>query len=120
MTDLCSQYFSKQISEFNFILNVPGSAGSNFVTRLRVALSHLRERKFRDNILVLVNPICNIGKGTETTKRFFIHCKIFAHKKQALSQNTRQIDSNIFLLIENSFTQIQLYDDKNFADISNI
>ena len=112
--------FKKQISEFNIIFKVSCSAGSNFVTRLRVGLCHLLELKFRDNIRDSVNSVCYIGKGTETTKRFFVCCKVFVHEKQALLHNMRDIDPNIFPLIENALTQIQLYGDTKFKDISNI
>ena len=112
--------FKKQISEFNIIFKVSRSAGSNFVTRLRVGLCHLLELKFRDNIRDSVNSVCYIGKGTETTKRLFDCCKVFVHEKKALLLNMRDIDPNIFPLIENTLTQIQLYDDTKFTDISNI
>ena len=56
----------------------------------------MRENKFRGNIRDSLNPIYNKGKRTETTKRFFIHCKIFAHEKQAFLQNIGEIDSNSF------------------------
>ena len=87
------------------------------MTRLRVGLSHLSERKFHDNIRDSVNHICDISKGTETTKCHFIHCKIFVHENQALLQSMREIDSNIFTSIKNSLTQIQLYGDMKLTDI---
>ena len=82
-----------------------------------VGLSHLHEHKFRDNLWDSVNPVCNIDKINETTKRFLVLCKVFAHEKQALLQNMGDIDPNIFPLIENSLTQIQLYGDKEFTYI---
>ena len=83
----------------------------------------MRENKFRGNIRDSLNPIYNKGKRTETTKRFFIHCKIFAHEKQAFLQNIGEIDSNSFhwnLLIEDTLTHIPLHGDTKFADILNI
>ena len=52
-------------SILDFILRVPTPmfksrlSGFVFLTRLRVRFSHLREHKFRHNILDVVDPICS-------------------------------------------------------------
>ena len=65
--------FRKRILEFirpqpNSIFNVPNSLGLIYLNRLRVGLSHLREHIFRHYFRDSLNPTCNCGNATESTK----------------------------------------------------
>ena len=77
--------FKKQILEFirpftNSIFNICSSVRLNYLTRLQVSLSHLREHKFCHNFRDSLNPLCDCGKVTKTTKHFLLHCKRLSTK----------------------------------------
>ena len=95
------------------------SFGLNFVARLRVGLSHLRELKFRHNFRDSLNSTCDCCKDTETNKHFLLHFRNFTHERQSHLQNIKYIDSNLLSLDENFLTQTFLYGDKKFTEISN-
>ena len=70
--------FKKQILKFirpspNSTFNVHIPHGIKLLTRLRAALSHLREHKFRHNFQDSLDPFCNCGLHIEITIHFFLH-----------------------------------------------
>ena len=58
--------------------------GIKLLTRLRVGLSHLRERKFRLNIQDSLDPFCNCGRHIETTIHFFLHSSNYFNQRKTL------------------------------------
>ena len=51
--------------EANKGFDVHNTKGIKLLTRLRVGFSHLKERKFRDNIEDAINPLCSCGNFVE-------------------------------------------------------
>ena len=66
----------------NSTFNVHNHHGIKLITRLRVGLSHLRERNFRDNFQDSLDPFCNWGRHIETTIHFFFTAQITQIKEK--------------------------------------
>ena len=84
--------FKKQILKFirpspNSTFNVHNPHRIKLLTRLRVGLSHLRERKFRHNFQGSLDPFCNCGRHIETTTHLFLHCSNYSNKKKNFLKN---------------------------------
>ena len=56
----------------------------NLLTRLRVGLSHLRERKFRHNFQDSLDPLCNCNRHIEAAIHFFPQFKIYSNQIKIL------------------------------------
>ena len=56
--------------------------GIKLLTRLRVRLSHLHERKFRQTFQDSLDPFCNCGRHIETTIHFFLTDQITEIKEK--------------------------------------
>ena len=69
--------------------------GIRLITRLRLALNHLREHKFKYNFQNCLNPLCSGGSSIESTFHFLLHCPIFHHKRHTLLSTLNNIDSKI-------------------------
>ena len=65
---------SKSLNLLNQVLMVRLMCGIKLLTRLRVGLSHLRDRKFRHNFQDSLDPFHNCGLHIEITIHFFLHC----------------------------------------------
>ena len=61
----------------NSIFNICRPVGFNYLTRLRVVLSHCVDKHFVLFLSDLLNPIFNCDKGTETEKPFVSHQQNF-------------------------------------------
>ena len=77
--------FKKRILKFirpkpNSIFNIHNPVGIKYLTRLRLVLSHLKERKFKPNFQGSVDPLCSCGIETESKKHFLLHCANFSIK----------------------------------------
>ena len=68
-----------------------------FLTRLRLGLSHLNEHRFKHNFQNCINPLSTCSLEVESTKHFFLHC----HNYSAL-------------LPEDMFVKILLYRNRIF------
>ena len=84
-----SEYFKKQILNFirprqniNFKLQNP--LGIKLLTRLRVALSYLKEGQFKNNFQDFMDLLCSCGNSIESTIYFFLHCVSFTFQRKTL------------------------------------
>ena len=121
--------FKKQILEFASLS--PNSIFSNFAAAFAVPwfkLSYRIASWFKPptwidhyNIWNLVNPICDCGKDTETTKHLLLHCQNFSYEKRTLLQNIRKLIPFFILLFlnENSLPRTLSYGIKRFTDVLN-
>ena len=61
----------------NSLVNVSDSLGINFLTRLCLSLSHLREHEynlnFQETIQDTINPFCSCSLQLESTTHIFSH-----------------------------------------------
>ena len=88
--------------------------GIKLVTRLSLALSHLRDHKSRHCIQDKLNPLCDYGNETETITHFFLHCPSFHTPRQTLLNNIRNINEQILSHGEDQLIQTFLYGNPNF------
>ena len=92
--------FKKTILQFirptpNSTFNCHNPIGIKLITRLRLGLNHLQNRKFKHNFLDCLNPICCCGKDIETTVHYLLHCQIFSDERSTFLNNIRSIDENV-------------------------
>ena len=108
----------------NFIHPVPTPmfkikrlSGFVFLTRLRVGFSHLRDQKFRNCFLHIVDPICSCRtNAVENTEHHLLHCFNFANQRTILFDDFRNIDINNGLLDSSTLSRMLLFGNPNFAD----
>ena len=58
----------------NTVFNYHNPKGVKLLTRLRLGLSHLRERKFKYSFQGSLNPTCRCDNNIETSAYFLLHC----------------------------------------------
>ena len=68
------------------------------MTRLRVALSHLREHKFKHNFQDCLNPICSCSLDIKSTSHFLLHRLMFNPERYKLLSTLNKIDSKLLEL----------------------
>ena len=95
----------------NSIFSVADIYGIKLLTRLRVGLSHLRERKFRPNFQDTINPLCSCSLEIESTSHFFLCCQNLITPRTNLMNELGKLDSNILNMDIISLTKLLLYDD---------
>ena len=59
--------------------NIFDPKGLTFLTRLRLALSHLNEDRFRHNFQYCLNSLCSCSLEIEDTSHYLLHCYHFSH-----------------------------------------
>ena len=111
--------FKKKILNFararsNDVFNVSHPKGLNFLTRLRVGLSHLRGHEFKHDVLDTLNPICVCGFDIETLNHFFLHCLRFTNESQNLLLKIKGIIPDVYRKTDASIISILLYGDRSF------
>ena len=90
-----------------------------FCHAARVGLSHLHEHKFRHNFHDSLNPICNCGNATESTKHYLLHCSNVKNERQSFLQNVRIINPNLLSMSKDKLTHLLLYGAHSLTDITN-
>ena len=106
--------FKKRILEFirpkpNSIFNIHNPLGIEYLTRLRVGFSHLKEHKFRHKFQDSIDLMYNCGSGIETTTHFFLHCANFNTQRQTLFDKIATIGTNILTENNNSIVSVLLF-----------
>ena len=66
--------------------------GTEFVTRLCLGLSHLREHEFKHSFQDSLNPICSYGCDAELTSLFFLYFLTFATERTIHLSTLKDID----------------------------
>ena len=88
------------------------------MTRLRVGLSHLRERKFKYSFQDTLNPICN-GENIGTTSHDLLHSPDYLHERKTLLKTVSCIASNIFDFNNDQLTEVLLYGKEDLDNVNN-
>ena len=108
----------------NFIRHSPNSQfechnpqGIKFLTRLRLAISHFREHKFKHSFQDSLNPLCKCVDKAESTSHFLLHCAIYNNGRCSLLSTIRNIDCKSLEFTDCSLTQTLLYGNPSFAII---
>ena len=68
----------------------------NFLTRLRLGLSHHHERKLKNNFQDRLNPLCTCGCDVKNIRHFLLHCpNILAERNTLLNKITNTDSCNL-------------------------
>ena len=78
----------------NNTFNVANSLLLTYITKLRIGLSHFREREFRHNFRDSLKPVCDCGNAAESTKHYL------------LLQNVRTVNSNLLHMNKDMLTHL--------------
>ena len=116
--------FKKSIVKFirpssNSIFNCHSPKGVKLITRLKLDLSHLHERKFRHNFQDTLNPICSCGDDIETTIHYLLHCPNYLDERRTLLDNLQSIGENIHEKNDAQISELLLFDVSSNSDASN-
>ena len=104
----------------NRTFNCCSSIGIKLITRLRLLLNHLRDRKFKQNFLDCLNPIRYCGKGIESTfYHYLLHCPIFSNERSIFRNDSRIIDENILSGSDSRISEMLLFGICSFNDTKN-
>ena len=79
------------------------------IIRLRLGLSHLRERKLKNSFQDTINPLCNCGQDIESSTHFFLHCPFFINERRTLLSTIRSLDSKLLDCTDYDLTQALLF-----------
>ena len=117
--------FKKNILKFirpttNNIFGCRNLKGVNYLTRLRLGLSHLHKHKFKDNFQDTLNSICTCGCNVESTCHFLIHCPNFLTERKTLLNQITNIDSNILNQADATITKTLLFGNSKYSNEINL
>ena len=92
--------FRKSIRKFirlsaNSLFNCHNPKGIKFINRLRLDLSHLRERNFKHSSQDSLNPFCSCDLNIESTTHFLLHCPTYITERRILLSTIESIDNNL-------------------------
>ena len=91
--------------------------GIKFLTRLRPAIIHFREHKFKHSFQDSLNPLCKCVDEVESTSHFLLHCAIYNNGRSSLLSTIRNIDCKSLEFTDCSLTQTLLHGNPSFAII---
>ena len=94
--------------------NIHNPTGLKFLTRFRLGLSHLNERKFKHNLQDCVNPLCSCSLEIESFSHFFLHCHHFTNIRATLQDDLQSVNRNIPSFSDNELVDLLLYVSPNF------
>ena len=89
------------------------------LTRLRLGLSHLRERKFKHSFQNTFNPLCSCGKEVETTFHFLLSYLNYSDERLTILSKIKNINPIILENTNSQITRFFLYGNKNFTASTN-
>ena len=101
------------------IFDFHSAIGVKLLTRLRLGLNHLRERKFKHSFQDLFNPLCSCGKEAETTFHFLLSWPNYFDKRLTHLRKIRIIIPNISEIPNSQITLFFLYRDTNVTAPTN-
>ena len=87
--------------------------------RIRVGLSHLRERKFKHSFQDSPSPLCKYGTEVESTSHFLLHLLVYNNDWSSLLSTIRNIDCKLLENIDSSLTLKLLYGNRSLDIITN-
>ena len=88
--------------------------GLKLLTRLRLGLSHLNERKFKHTFQDCINPLCKCILEIESLSHFFLRCQYFKSIYSTLFSKLQSADANIVKLSDNKIVDLLLYGSSKF------
>ena len=99
--------------------NVSDNLGIQYLTRLRLGLSHLREHKFRHHFNDTLNPLCPCNLEVESVSHFFLHCHFFNNERLILMNGILNVDPDVNLLDDISISNLLLYGSNRLSNENN-
>ena len=116
--------FKKKLLKFirpsgNSVFKCPNPEGIKLLTKLRLGLSHLREHKFRHELLESLNPICSCGQNIDTSTHFLLHCSNYSNERLTFLNIIRNIDGNILSKNDLKVTETLLNGGRSYDDTKN-
>ena len=66
------------------VYNAHNPFGLKLLTRLRIGVSHLNQRKFNHNFQDCLNPLCSSRLEVESISHFFLHCHYYSNISSTL------------------------------------
>ena len=90
----------------NSDFNCRNCKGIEYLTRLRLGLSHLYEHKFKQSFQDTLNPFCSCGLDVEVNTHFFLYYHLFSNQGCTLLSTVNDIDS--FLTNTDDITLIDI------------
>ena len=81
-------------------MNCHNHKGVKFITRLRLGLSHLWQRKFKHSFQDCLNPFCSCGLDIESTGHYLLHCPTYITERRTLLSTIENTDNNLLNLCE--------------------
>ena len=104
---------------FNPIYNIFNPIGLEYLTRLRLELSHFNEHKFKQNFKDRINPLQTCSIEPESNSHFFLRYHNYFTLRVELINDLKIIDENILRLSENFLVQLLLFGDPKYNLIDN-
>ena len=106
--------FRKSILKFirpsaNSLFNCHNAKGINFITRLRLGLSHLREHKFKHSFQDSLSLFCSCGLDIESTAHFLLHWPMYITERHTLLSTIKNNDKNLLHLCESVLIRTLLF-----------
>ena len=98
----------------NSVFGILNPVGIQYLTRLRLDFSHLKEHKYHHNFADTLNPLCNCSLEAESVSHFFMRCNLFHNERLILMNNLLNIDPDIHLLDEIAISNLLLYGDDKY------
>ena len=92
--------------EPNPTYNINDTKGLKLLTRLRLRLSRLVNRKFRHNFQDCASPMCYCGQDIETTNHFLLHCPNHHCARKTLFDKINQVSEIILRQSDSTVTKI--------------
>ena len=93
--------------------------GIKLLTKLRLGLSHLRERKFKHSFQDCLNPLCVGGNEVETSTHYLLYCPTYTNERMALLNKIKSINCSILESSDAAVTKILLSGDNTLSNSSN-
>ena len=72
----------------NIIYNIHNRLGVQYLARLKIGFSHLKEHRFKQNFQDSIDPMCSCSSGIETKIRFFSVVQILILKDKSKMINS--------------------------------
>ena len=101
------------------VFNCHNPRGVKLLTRLRLGLSYLRERKLKYGLQDLLNPTCSCGNDIETLAHCLLNCPHYSNERSTFLNTIRNINKHIFDKNDLQITKALLYGDSSLDDKSN-
>ena len=104
----------------NSTFNCHNPRRTNFLSRLRLDLSQLRDHKSKHSFPDSLNPFCSCWKGeVQTSSHYLFPCSNYSEGRLALLNTIKNIDMSILQLSDSKFTSFLLFGDTSFDNNKN-